>query len=55
MTNKRQYRELSDVTKMKISQAMRGRSKSTTHREAISNGMKEYWQGVPSRPSTTSI
>lgn len=51
--NKRQYRELSDMTKLKISQSMKGRSKSDTHREAISNGLKAYWQNVPSRPTTT--
>lgn len=39
-TPQRQYRELSDVTKLKISQSMKGRSKSDTHREAISKGMK---------------
>lgn len=52
-TSKRQYRELSDMTKLKISQSMKGRSKSDTHREAISNGLKAYWQGVPSRPAST--
>ena len=52
-TPKRQYRELSDMTKFKISQTMKGRSKSDSHREAISNGMKSYWQGVPSRPTST--
>ena len=52
-TNKRQYRELSDMTKLKISQSMKGRSKSNTHREAISNGLKAYWQGVPNRPTST--
>lgn len=51
-TPKRQYRELSDMTKLKISQTMKGRSKSDSHREAISNGMKSYWQGVPSRPTS---
>ena len=52
-TPQRQYRELSNVTKLKISQSMKGRSKSDTHREAISKGMKNYWQGVPSRPTST--
>lgn len=52
-TTKRQYRELSDMTKFKISQSMKGRSKSDTHREAISNGLKAYWSGVPSRPTST--
>ncbi len=52
-TTKRQYRELSDMTKLKISQSMKGRSKSDTHRENISNGLKAYWQGVPNRPTST--
>lgn len=46
---KRQYRELDDTTKQKISQSLRGRSKSSTHKENIANGMREYWLGVPSR------
>ncbi len=48
--SKRQYRELSDVTKAKISQKLKGRSKGTTHKENISNGMKEYWKTVPNQP-----
>lgn len=52
-SNKRQYRQLSDMTKQKISNSMKGRSKSDTHREAISKGMKSYWQGVPNRPADT--
>lgn len=47
---KRQYRELSDVTKAKISQKLKGRSKGTTHKENISNGMREYWKTVPNKP-----
>ena len=41
---KRQYRELDDVVKQKISQSMRGRSKSESHKEHISNGLKQYWK-----------
>lgn len=48
--NKRQYRELDDVTKQKISQKLKNRSKSITHKENISNGMREYWKTVPNRP-----
>ena len=48
--NKRQYRELSDVTKAKISQKLKGRSKGTTHKENISNGMREYWKTVQNKP-----
>ena len=43
----RQYRELSDMTKQKISQAMKGKSKSLTHKENISNGLKDYWKKIP--------
>lgn len=47
---KRQYREMPEATKQKISQAMKGRSKSYLHRERISSSMKEYWAGVPAKP-----
>lgn len=47
----RQYREMDDTTKMKISQALRGRGKSSTHKENISNGLKHYWQSVPNKPT----
>ena len=49
--NKRQYRQLDDATKQKISQALKNRSKSMTHKENISNGMKEYWKGIPNKPT----
>ncbi|WP_301344482.1 hypothetical protein [Bacteroides caecimuris] len=48
-TNKRQYRQLSDETKAKISQSMRNKSKTPTHRENISNGLKDYWTTVPNK------
>lgn len=48
--NRRQYRELDDATKQKISQKLKGRSKGTTHRENISSGMKKYWETVPNKP-----
>lgn len=50
-TRKRQFRELSDETKAKISQAMRGRTKSFTHKENISNGLKDYWKTIPNKPT----
>ena len=46
---KRQYRELDDMTKLKISQALKGRCKSYTHAQHISQGLKNYWQHVPSK------
>ncbi len=47
---KRQWRELSDEHKEKISQSSSGKPKSTAHRQHISQSMKQYWQGVPHRP-----
>lgn len=51
----RQYRELSDVTKSKISQAMKGKSKSFTHKENISNGLKDYWKKIPNKPTNDKV
>lgn len=48
---KRQYRELDDETKQKISAANRNRPKSEMHRQHISQSMKDYWAKVPHRPS----
>ena len=50
MEYKRQYRQLSDETKMKISQSLKGKSKSLSHVENIKNGLKNYWKGVPNKP-----
>mgnify|MGYP003302639374 CR=1 FL=1 len=52
---KRQYRELSDITKQKISKATIGKSKSASHKEHISQAMKRYWSSVPSKPKPTSM
>ena len=54
-TSKRQFRELSDATKAKISQAMRGKSKSFTHKENISNGLKKYWETIPYKPTNEKV
>ena len=52
---KRQFRqlndELNDATKHRISQSLRGRSMSETHKQAISNSMKAYWATIPNKPS----
>lgn len=45
---KRQFRERDEVTKQKISNSLRNRTKSAVHRQAISDGLKAYWEGVPS-------
>ena len=48
---KRQYRQLNDTTKQKISQSLRGRTKSGTHTQAISNVLKKYWATVTNQPN----
>ena len=43
----RQYRNLDDATKSRISQKLRNRSLSDSHKQAISDGMKAYWSTIP--------
>ena len=45
----RKFRERDEITKMKISNSLRNRTKSISHRKAISDGLKSYWEGVPSQ------
>lgn len=51
MQYKRKTREMSDVTKQKISTALKGRKKTPTHCQAISDGLKAetggYWSRIP--------
>ena len=51
---KRMYRNLGDDTKAKISQSLRGRSKSASHFQAISQGMSNYWKTIPVKPDDNS-
>ena len=46
---KRQYRELDDSVKQKISQSTKGKAKTATHKQHLSQSLKKYWQGVPSK------
>ena len=46
---KRQYRERDTATKMKISNSLKNRTKSASHCQAISQGLKDYWETVPSK------
>lgn len=50
----RQFRELSDETKRKISTSMVNRPKSDQHKANISKSMKEYWQTIPNKPTPTT-
>lgn len=49
-TNKRKYRQLSDSTKQRISQSLKGRGKSSQHSQKISDGLKSYWKQIPDSP-----
>lgn len=46
----RQFRQLSDETKQRISQSLKGKSKSLTHKDNISNSLKDYWKTIPNKP-----
>ena len=46
---KRQYRQLDDETKQKISDSSRNKPKSVSHIEHIRQGMLKYWETVPDR------
>ena len=45
------YRNLNDATKLRISQKLKGRSMSDSHKQAISDSMKAYWANIPYRPT----
>ena len=47
----RQFRNLDDATKLRISQKLKGRTMSDSHKQAISDAMKAYWATIPYRPS----
>ena len=47
---KRQYRQIDDETKLKISLTSRNKPKSELHKQHISQGMEEYWRTVTNRP-----
>ena len=51
---KRQWRELSDEHKDKISQATANKPKSAEHRQHIRQAMLDYWRTVPHRPESES-
>ena len=46
---KRLYRNLEDDTKKRIAQSLRGRTFSDSHKQAISDAMRQYWAKIPYR------
>lgn len=53
MTYKRQYRELDDEVKEKISRSSSNKPKSEEHKQHISQGMEKYWRTVPNKPQSS--
>ncbi len=47
----RLYRNLDDATKQRISQRLKNRTLSDSHKQAISDGMKAYWATIPNKPT----
>ena len=52
---KRIYRELDAETRQKISVSSKGKAKTSSHKEHISQAMKRYWSTVPSKPQHTTM
>jgi len=49
---KRQDRSVSPETRQKISQTLKGKSESITHRTHISQGVANYWRQIPPKKET---
>ncbi|NDW13522.1 hypothetical protein D0T50_11540 [Bacteroides sp. 214] len=50
----RQFRQLDDATKLRISQRLRGRSMTDSHKQAISDSMRAYWETIPNKPENNN-
>lgn len=50
--HKRQYRQLDDATKQKISASSRNKPKSFITKERIRQSMLQYWKTVPDKEDT---
>ena len=50
-SNKNQHKTLDDRTRQLISQKLKNRSKSFTHKQNISKGLTDYWKSVPNAPN----
>ena len=55
MEYKRKYRELDDDVKKRISQSCKNKKKSFSHREHLSQALKNYWSGVKSKHQDLSM
>lgn len=43
------YRQMDDASKLRISNRLKGRSLTDSHKQAISNSMKVYWKTIPDK------
>ena len=50
--HKRQWRELDDATRERISRSMQGKHLSDLHKQRIKNALLDYWQKIPHRPKS---
>ena len=51
----RLYRNMNDATKQRISQRLKGRSMTDSHKQAISDSMKAYWKIIVYKPTAKNI
>ena len=52
---KRQYRQLSDETKSKISSSNKNKPKTEIQKQRIRQAMIQYWKTVPNKPNSLSM
>lgn len=52
---KRQFRQLDQETKEKISRSSKGKIKSDLHKQHISQAMRKYWSQIPHKPTDLSM
>lgn len=45
------YRQMDDTSKLRISNRLKRRSLTDSHKQAISDGMKAYWATIPNKPN----
>lgn len=45
------YRQMDDASKLRISNKLKGRSLTDSHKQAISDSMKAYWATIPNKPN----
>ena len=51
----RQYRQLSDEVRAKISQSVKNKPKSEIHKQHLSQSMLRYWRTVQNKPDSLSM